>query len=121
MTLDEAQRRVIHLARLCASAPNTEEGRTAGAKAWALVAEHDLRVVKPTDVPAATQAPPPHPHATHTPHASHMPTAPKAPFDPRRIGDIAQVVADTAVTGLDAAGKIMSAVNGFKRTLPRRR
>lgn len=112
MDINEAQRKAIQLARLAASAPSSEEGRSAAVKAWQLVFEHGLVVMKPGDVvqmPAPASAP-------------KVATAPEGSFDPRRIGETAHVVADTVVSGLGAAGKIANALSGFKRAAgPRRR
>ena len=50
MDINEAQQKVLKLVRLATSAPDSEEGRTAAAKACRLIAEHGLLIMKPSDL-----------------------------------------------------------------------
>lgn len=111
MDIHEAQQKVLKLLRLAAGAPSSEEGRTAASMACRLIAEHGLLVMKPSDLVQTSL------DASLTPAAARASSEKK----PRRkrpsakeIRETVSTVADTAATAIDAAGRIVSAVNGFR-------
>lgn len=115
MNAEEAQRRVLRLVRLAASQPDSEEGRSAGGVACKLIVEHGLLILKPADLaalaaPAPTTTPPSPPTKRRRRRA-----------DPKAVSETVATAADVAVTTLDAAGRVASAVDGFRSILTSRR
>lgn len=105
MDLTEIQLRVQRLIALAADGPTSEEGRTAGATACRLIREHGLLVVKPADLVTFVTAPP-------------VPAPKKRKRrDAAAIAQAARTTADTVVSTVDAAGRIVESVNGFRDAL----
>ena len=111
MDIGEAQQKVLKLVRLAASAPDSEEARTAASMACRLIAEHGLLIMKPSDlVQMPSPAPPP------PTEAAPMKKRRKRP-DAKAIRETMTTAAETATTALDAAGRVAKAVNGFRNAI----
>lgn len=112
MDILEAHRRANRLANLAASNPDTEEGRTAGAMACKLIREHGLLIIKPADLMQ--------PLTSGVMPIVTVPPIPAPATKKRRKRPTKQEIneaADTAVTALDAAGRVASAIGGFASAL----
>lgn len=114
MDIRETQQKVLKLVRLAADKPTSEEGRTAGATACKLIAEHGLLVMIPQDLIPSAASP-----ADAAPRDTSSHTTPQSKPRKRRpsakeIRETVTTVADTVATGIDAAGRIVSAVNGLR-------
>lgn len=106
MDVSEAQQKALKLLRLAAGAPDSEEGRTAAAKACRLINEHGLLVMTPSDL------------VTHTNYNVEKAAEPKKRRprpSAKEIRETVETVTDTAATAIDAMGRIVSAVNGFRQ------
>ena len=112
MDIAEAQQKVLKLVRLAASAPDSEEARTAASMACRLIAEHGLLIMKPSDL---VQMPAPAPLPTPA-EAAPSKKRRKRP-DAKAIRETMTTAAETATTALDAAGRVAKAVNGFRNAI----
>lgn len=111
MDITEAQQKVLKLVRLAASAPDSEEARTAASMACRLIAEHGLLVMKPSDlvqVPFDVAAPP-MPVATSKKRRKRV--------NAKAIQDTVSTAAETASTVLGAAGRVATAVGDFRNAI----
>lgn len=117
MNILEAHRRANMLANLAASNPDSEEGRTAGALACKLIREHGLLIIKPSDLVSSLPISMP---GVMTPPLVTVPPIPAPAAKKRRRRPTKQEIseaADTAVTALDAAGRVATAIGGFASVL----
>ena len=111
MNIVEAQEKVLKLLRLAASAPDSEEARTAASTACRLITEHGLLVMTPGDL-VRMSTPIALPPAEATPAKKRR----KRP-DAKAIQETVTTAAETATTALDAAGRVAKAVNGFRNAI----
>ena len=112
MNVGEAQQKVLKLVRLAASAPDSEEARTAASMACRLIADHGLLIMKPSDLVQVPFVPPPAP-ASETAAPKKRRKRPNA----KAIRETMTTAAETATTALDAAGRVAKAVNGFRNAI----
>ena len=131
MNIGEAQQKVLKLVRLAASAPDTEEARTAASKAACLIAEHGLLIMKPSDLvqvvdasheallariaeleAALRDAPP-----VGTKKRRKRPNAKAIQETMTTAAETARTAAETAGAALDAASRVAKAVNGFRNAI----
>ena len=111
MDIGEAQQKVLKLVRLAASAPDTEEARTAAVTACRFIAEHGLLIMKPSDLVQAPFLPPPAP----TPVDVAGPTKKRRKrANAKAIRETMATAAETATTALDAGSRVARAINGFR-------
>ena len=113
MEISEAQQKVLKLVRLAASAPDSEEARTAASMACRLIAEHGLLIMKPSDLVQVPFAPPPTPAAEEATPKKQRRKRPNA----KEIQATMATAAETATSALDAAGRVAKAVNGFRNAI----
>ena len=115
MDIGEAQQKVLKLVRLAASAPDSEEARTAASMACRLIAEHGLLIMKPSDLVQAPFVPAP---AVPTPASDALaPKKRRKRPNAKAIRETMTTAAETATTALDAAGRVAKAVNGFRNAI----
>ena len=131
MNIGEAQQKVLKLVRLAASAPGSEEARTAASKAACLIAEHGLLIMKPSDLvhvvdasheallariaeleAALRDAPP-----VGTKKRRKRPNAKAIQETMTTAAETARTAAETAGAALDAASRVAKAVNGFRNAI----
>lgn len=109
MDLADAQRQAQRLIALSASAPNTEEGRTAGAKACQIIAQYGLLLMKPGDNVSYLL---PAPAATASSGAK-----PKRKRKPKETLEQVRAASTVVVETLDAAGRVMGSFNNFRHAI----
>ena len=135
MNIGEAQQKVLKLVRLAASAPDTEEARTAASKAACLIAEHGLLIMKPSDLvhvvdashevllariaelEAALQAALRDAPPVGTKKRRKRPNAKAIQETMTTAAETARTAAETAGAALDAASRVAKAVNGFRNAI----
>lgn len=110
MDIDEAHRTANRLINLAAANPDSEEGRSAAAKAAKIMRAYGLLIVRPSDLAPTVQAPT---------LVSLPPVPPPAPKPKRRRPSKQEIneAAETTVTVINSAGQIVSALNGFRSVL----
>lgn len=111
--ITEAQQRVLKLVRLAASAPDSEEARTAAAMACRLIAEHGLLIMKPGDLVQEPFVQPPAPTAP----ASSTSKKRRKRVNAKAIQEGVAEAAETASSVLNAAGRVATAVGGFRNAI----
>ena len=112
MDIAQAQQRAYRLITLATDQPNTPEGQNAAMAACRLIRESGLLISKPADI---FSAPAPLPAATPPP-ATSAKRRRKRP-NAKAIAEDAVAAADTVVSAVDAAGRVVSAFNGFSQVL----
>lgn len=105
----QAQERVYRLVTLATDQPDTPEGQNAAMAACRLIREEGLLIMTPADLLPQNHALSPSPS---TKKKRKRPNA-------KAIAQEAASAADTLVTGLDAAGRVVAAFNGFSQVLRR--
>ena len=104
---------MLKLVRLAASAPDSEEGRTAAATACKLIAEHGLLIMKPMDLVQAPFIPPTLP--TPAPASDATPTKKRRKrANAKAIRETMSTAAETASTALEAGSRVARAFNGLR-------
>lgn len=102
-----AQARVKQLVELAMREPHSEEGRSAAVAAWKLTREFGLLIVRSDELVTFVTAPAP----------QEVPPAKKR--RKRKPSEVLGVATDGIVTTIDAAGRVVSSLNGLRDALRR--
>ena len=122
MDITEAQQKVLKLVRLAASAPDTEEARTAAVTACRFISEHGLLIMKPSDLVQAPFIPPPPVPAPAVETSGTKKRRKRASSKTIRetmttAAETASTAAETAAAALDAGSRVARAFNGFRNAI----